>query len=112
MNKEALNAFARGAAKGIQTEQNLNKFRQVLTRVTVGRVLNAELGNHLGCDKHEPSVNSNSCNGTSSNILHTEDGQFQLDTPMGREGSFESKLVKKSHTRFASMEDAMLFLYA
>jgi len=112
MNKEALEAFAREATKGIKTEQDLNEFRQMLTKVTVERVLNAELDDHLGYEKHEPSANSNSRNGTSSKILRTEDGQFQLDTPRDREGSFEPKLVKKSQTRFTSMDNKILFLYA
>ena len=112
MNKEALEAFAREAAKGIKTEQDLNEFRQMLTKVTVERALNAELDDHLGYDKHEPSANSNSRNGTSSKTLRTEDGQFQLDTPRDREGSFGPKLVKKSQTRFTSMDDKIIFLYA
>ena len=112
MNKEALEAFAREAAKGIKTEQDLNEFRQMLTKVTVERALNAELDDHLGYDKHELSSNSNSRNGTSRKTLRTEDGQFELDTPRDREGSFEPKLVKKNQTRFTSMDDKILFLYA
>jgi transposase-like protein len=112
MNKEALEAFAREAAKGIKTEQDLNDFRQMLTKVTVERVLNAELDDHLGYDKHEVSRTSNSRNGTTSKTLRTEDGQFELNTPRDREGSFEPKLVKKNQTRFTSMDDKILFLYA
>jgi transposase-like protein len=112
MNKEALEAFAREAAKGIKTEQDLNDFRQMLTKVTVERALNAELDDHLGYDKHQVSSTSNSRNGTTSKTLRTEDGQFELDTPRDREGSFEPKLVKKSQTRFTSMDDKILFLYA
>ncbi len=112
MNKEALEAFAREAAKGIKTEQDLNDFRQMLTKVTVERALNAELDDHLGYDKNEVSSTSNSRNGTTSKTLRTEDGQFELDTPRDREGSFEPKLVKKNQTRFTSMDDKILFLYA
>jgi|TARA_B110000438_G_C15740292_1_gene618159 putative transposase len=112
MNKEALEAFAREAAKGIKTEQDLNDFRQMLTKVTVERALNAELDDHLGYDKHEVSRTSNSRNGTTSKTLRTEDGQFELNTPRDREGSFEPKLVKKNQTRFTSMDDKILFLYA
>ena len=112
MNKEALEAFAREAAKGIKTEKDLNEFRRMLTKVTVERALNAELDDHLGYDKHELSSNSNSRNGTSRKTLRTEDGQFELDTPRDREGSFEPKLVKKNQTRFTSMDDKILFLYA
>ena len=43
MNTEALEAFAREAAKGIKTEQDLNKFRQMLTKVTVERALNSRV---------------------------------------------------------------------
>ena len=48
MNKETLKALAREAANGNQTEQDLNEFRQMLTKVTVERALNAELDEHLG----------------------------------------------------------------
>ena len=112
MNKEALEAFAREAAKGIKTEQDLNEFRQMLTKVTVERALNAELDEHLGYERNEESSNANSRNGTTSKTLRTEDGQFQLDTPRDREGSFRPKLVKKNQTRFTSMDDKILFLYA
>jgi putative transposase len=99
MNKEALEAFAREAAKGIKTEEDLNEFRQMLTKVTVEQALNAELYDHLGYERHEASNNSNSRNGSTSKTLRTEDGQFKLDTPRDREGTFEPKLVKKSQTR-------------
>ncbi len=112
MNKEALEAFAREAAKGIKTEQDLNEFRQMLTKVTIEHALNAELDDHLGYEKHDASSNSNKRNGTTSKTLRTEDGQFQLDTPRDRDGSFEPKIVKKSQTRFTSMDDKILFLYA
>jgi len=112
MNKEALEAFAREAAKGIKTEEDLNEFRQMLTKVTIEHALNAELDDHLGYEKHDASSNSNKRNGTTSKTLRTEDGQFQLDTPRDRDGSFEPKIVKKSQTRFTSMDDKILFLYA
>ena len=44
--------------------------------------------------------------------LKTEDGEFQLNTPRDREGSFEPQLVKKHQTRFTSMDDKILSLYA
>ncbi len=96
MNKDALEAFAREAAKGIKTEEDLNEFRQMLTKVTVEHDLNAELDDHLGYEKHNASSNSNKRNGTTSKTLRTEDGQFQLDTPRDRDGSFEPKIVKKA----------------
>ena len=112
MNKKELQAIAQAAAKGIKTEEDLNEFRQMLTKITVEAALNAELDDHLGFDKHEQSESDNNRNGVSHKTLQTEDGQFELATPRDRTGSFEPKLVKKHQRRFTSMDDKILFLYA
>lgn len=112
MNKEELEAFAREAAKGMKTEKDLNEFSQMLTKVAVEAALNAELDDHLGYAKHEISGTDNSRNGFTSKTLRTEDGQFELNTPRDRQGSFEPQLVKKRQTRFTSMDDKILSLYA
>lgn len=112
MNKKELEAFAREAAKTLKTEKDLNEFSQMLTKITVEAALNAELDEHLGYDRHQASDNANSRNGYTSKTLKTEDGQFELSTPRDREGSFEPQLVKKGQTRFTSMDDKILSLYA
>ena len=112
MNKKELEAFAREAAKGLKTEKDLNEFSQMLTKVAVEAALNAELDDHLGYSKHETSGTDNSRNGVTSKTLRTEDGQFELNTPRDRHGSFEPQLVKKRQTRFTSMDDKILSLYA
>lgn len=112
MNKKELHAIAQAAAKNIKSEEDLNEFRQMLTKVTVEAALNAELDDHLGFDKHEQSDSDNSRNGVSHKTVQTEEGQFDLATPRDRAGSFEPKLVKKHQRRFTSMDDKILFLYA
>ena len=112
MNKKELEAFAREAAKGMKTEQDLNDFRKILTKVTVEAALNAELDHHLGYQKNEQSRSANYRNGSMSKTLRTEDGQFEVDTPRDRNGDFEPHLVKKNQTRFTSMDDKILYLYA
>jgi putative transposase len=112
MNKKDLEAFAREAAKTLKTEKDFSDFRAMLTKVTVEAALNAELDDHLGYDKHEQSSSENSRNGVTRKTLRTEDGQFELDTPRDRYGDFEPQLVKKHQTRFTSMDDKILFLYA
>ena len=111
MNKKELEAFAREAAKGMKTEQDLNDFRKILTKVTVEAALNAELDHHLGYSKNEKSSSNNNRNGFTSKTLRTEDGQFDIDTPRDRFGDFEPQLVKKNQTRFTSMDDKILYLY-
>jgi transposase-like protein len=112
INKKELEAFAKEAAKGIKTPKDLNEFSQMLKKITVEAALNAEMDEHLGYEKHAKSVVNNSRNGKTSKRIKTEDGEFDLDTPRDRDGSFEPELVKKHQTRFTSMDDKILWLYA
>ena len=112
MNKKELQAIAQAAAKNIKTEDDLKDFQQMLTKITVEAALNAELDDHLGFERHEQSEADNNRNGYSSKTIRTEVGQFELDTPRDRVGSFEPKLVKKHQRRFTSMDDKIIFLYA
>lgn len=84
----------------------------MLTKISVEAALNAELDEHLGYGKYEKNHTSNSRNGFTSKTLQTKDGQFELNTPRDREGSFEPELVKKNQRRFTLMDDKILFLYA
>lgn len=112
MNKKELEAFAKEAAKGIKTPQDLNEFSQMLKKITVEAALNAEMDEHLGYEKHAKSVIQNSRNGKTTKRIKTEDGEFELDTPRDRDGLFEPKLVKKHQSRFTSMDEKILWLYA
>ena len=112
MNKKELEAFAKEAAKGIKTPQDLNEFSQMLKKITVEAALNAEMDEHLGYEKHAKSVMQNSRNGKTSKRIKTEDGEFELDTPRDRDGLFEPKLIKKHQSRFTSMDEKILWLYA
>jgi putative transposase len=112
MKTEDIQALAAEAAKNIKSEQDLQVFKKMLTKITLETALNAELDDHLGYDKHEISSTANSRNGYSSKTIQTEDGQFELKTPRDRNNDFEPALVKKKQRRFISMSDKILFLYA
>lgn len=112
MNKKELEAFAKHAAKSIKTEADLTDFRKMLTKVTVEAALNAELDEHLGYGRHEQSEHDNSRNGYSAKTIRTEDGEVDIETPRDRDSSFSPQLVKKNQTRFTSMDDKILHLYA
>jgi len=112
MKTEDIQALAAQAAKNIRSEHDLNEFKQLLTKMTLETVLNAELDDHLGYDKHDKASTGNSRNGYSTKTIQTEDGQFELKTPRDRNNDFEPSLVKKKQRRFVSMNDKILFLYA
>ncbi len=79
MDKKALEAFAREAAKSIKTESDLDDFRKMLTKVTVEMALNAELDEHLGYQKHQSRTSSNSRNGYSGKSIITDDGEIDIE---------------------------------
>lgn len=112
MKREELEAFALKASKGLKTQKDLLDFTQILTKITVEAALNSELDEHLGYDKYQQRSADNYRNGHTSKTLKTKDGQFELVTPRDRNGTFEPELVKKNQTRFTSMDDKVLSLYA
>jgi transposase-like protein len=95
MNRKELVAFAKEAAKGIKTPEDLNDFSRMLKKITVEAALNTEMDEHSGYEKHAKSVVKNSRNGMTSKRIKTEDGEFDLDSLSDLGGSFEPKLVKK-----------------
>ncbi len=112
MDEKKLKALAAEFAKGIKTEADLNQFTRMLTKLTVETALNAELTEHLGHEKNSTKTGINMRNGYSSKTLLTDDGDFELNTPRDREGSFEPQLITKSQTRITQMDSQILSFYA
>ena len=63
MKDEAMLALAKEFAKNLKTEADLNNFSKALKKLTVETILNAELTDHLGYEKHSPRVGKNARNG-------------------------------------------------
>ena len=88
-------------------------FKQ-LKKALIERALGAELTEHLGYEKGDPSGrgSGNSRNGASSKTVLTEDGEIAISVPRDRAGSFEPQLIGKGQTRFDGFDDKILSLYA
>ncbi len=70
--------------------------------------LQAELESHLAQD-----LEKNRKNGYMSKTMRTEHGEFELETPRDRNGSFEPQIVKKSQTHLSDeIEKKMLSLFS
>ena len=71
-----------------------------LTKALIERVLQAEMAEHLGHDKHEPMTHStgNARNGKRRKTLKGEFGELPIEIPRDREGSFEPQLIPKHQT--------------
>jgi transposase-like protein len=82
-----------------------------LVKQLVEAALEAELESHITQDVF--TGNKNRKNGTSSKTIKTEGGEFILDTPRDRAGSFEPQLVKKNQTHLTDdIEQKVLSMYA
>jgi putative transposase len=78
------------------------------------RALQGEMTAHLGYEPHAPEGHGsgNSRNGKGKKTVQTEAGQFEIEVPRDREGSFEPQLVKKRQRRLSGFDDKVLAFYA
>jgi len=85
-----------------------------LTKRLAERALEAEMGAHLGYSPHasEGRGSGNSRNGRTVKTVQSESGQFEIEVPRDRDGSFEPQLVAKRQRRLAGFDEKIIALYA
>ena len=103
--------------KDCKTSEDLlgkNGVLKQLTKDLVERMLSAELGDHLGYDKHaaEGRGSGNSRNGSSRKTIIGDQGEVVLDVPRDRNGAFEPQIVPKGQRRLPGFDDKIISLYA
>ena len=82
----------------------LNDLLKQLTEMT----LKAEIESHLAQD-----LERNRKNGYTQKTMRTEHGEFELNTPRDRNGSFEPQVIKKNQTHMSDeIENKMLSLFS
>jgi len=91
-----------------------NGLLKQLTKALLERAMSAEMTAHVGYEKHDPAGNNsgNSRNGASKKKLKGEFGEFELETPRDRNGSFEPKIIAKNQTRFTGFDDKIISMYS
>lgn len=103
--------------KGCSNPQGIlekNGLVDQLTKRLVERVLSAEMSTHLGYEPHESTGrgSGNSRNGKGKKRVQSESGEFEIEVPRDRNGTFEPVLVPKRQRRIAGFDDKVLALYA
>jgi putative transposase len=85
-----------------------------VTRTVLQTALDAEMTDHLGCEKGDPAGRGrrNHRNGSSPKTVHTEVGPVHLDVPRDRAGAFEPQIVPKHARRVEGFNEAIISLYA
>lgn len=91
-----------------------NGLLKQLTKAILERAMQAEMTDHLGYEKHDPTGNNsgNSRNGRTSKTLKGEFGRMPVEVPRDRNSSFEPKIIPKGQTRFNGFDEKILSLYA
>ena len=100
-----------GSPADLLSEEGL--FRELKKRL-LERALGAELSEHLGYEKGDPTGRGtgNSRNGHSSKTVIGDDGAIEIAVPRDRNGSFEPQIVAKGQTRLDGFDDRIISLYA
>ena len=85
-----------------------------LVKEALERSLAAELTEHLGYDKGEPTTQArgNARNGTTSKTVDSEVGPFEIEVPRDRVGTFTPRLVRKGQRRLDGLDAMIISLYA
>jgi putative transposase len=84
-----------------------------LKKALMERALGAELTEHLGYEKGDPSGRgtSNSRNGHGRKRVLTENGSVEVSVPRDREASFSPQLVKKGQSRLPGFDEKVISVY-
>jgi len=108
--ESALDAIVDGASSPDDVMAQL----RLLKKRALERMLQAEMDEHLGYEKHAPEGyhGGNSRNGSSKKRVITDDSTIEIDVPRDRDGSFEPQAVKKGQRRLKGFDDKVIALYA
>ena len=85
-----------------------------LTKDLVERILQAEMTDHLGYEKHvsDGRGSGNSRNGSRRKTLKGDQGVLPLEVPRDRNGDFEPQLIPNGQSRIPGFDDKIISLYA
>ena len=91
-----------------------NGLMQKLFKDIIQQLLEAEMEEHLGRERHERSneANPNYRNGYSSKTIESSFGEVGLDIPRDRKAEFEPQIIKKYETVCNELDKKIIGLYA
>jgi len=110
MKKE--DAFSEEFLKQFKNGEELYTFLGQLQKRGVEAILEGEMDNHLGYEKHGESQGGNARNGYGKKKLRNQYGQTEIEVPRDRRSSFEPILVPKRKNIADGVENIIISLYA
>ena len=105
--------LVRAISKECETPADVTKLLKELFSGTLEQMLEAEMDNHLGYDKHSPEGDhsGNSRNGYGKKTIKSEWGEAEINVPRDRNGDFEPRVIGKRQTRTDEIEARILAMY-
>lgn len=110
MKKE--DAFSEEFLKQFKNGDELYSFLGQLQKRGVEAILEGEMDNHLGYEKHRESTGENARNGFGKKKLRNQYGEAEIQVPRDRKSSFEPVLVPKRKNIADGVENIIISLYA
>ena len=91
-----------------------NGLIQKLIGGMVEKMIEKEMEEHLGYEKHDTKGNNtgNSRNGVNKKTVHSSHGPIELEIPRDRNGEFEPQLIKKRQSHISSFDEKIISMYA
>ena len=113
METEQFKQLLKEQAKQQGTTTGISNLLQEVFREAVQEMLQAEMDNHVGYQKHaaEASQFTNSRNGKTSKKIRSKLGELTIEVPRDRQGTFEPQVVPKRKRVLEEIEDHVLTLY-
>ena len=96
----------------IQNADDIQEALKDLLGGTIKSMMEAEMTEHLGYAKSERSDSDNYRNGTKTKTIRSKYGEFEVDVPKDRNGSFEPKVVKNRQKDISGIDDKIISMYA
>lgn len=110
MKKE--DALSESFLKQFKNGEELYSFLGQLQKRGVEAILEGEMDNHLGYEKHGESLGENARNGYGKKKLRNQFGQTAIQVPRDRNSTFEPVLVPKRKNIADGVENIIISLYA
>ena len=106
--------LAQELAKECRTVEDIHNKLKELFKDSMQQILEAEMADHLGYDKHSLDGNNtgNSRNGYSKKTIRTKYGPTEINVPRDRNADFEPQIVKKHESTANAIEEQIIGMYA
>ena len=98
--------------KQFKTGKQLNDFLTQVQKRGIEKMLEGELDDHLGYEKHEKSIAENSRNGYGTKKVRTSLGESEINVPRDRDASFNPMIVPKRGSMVEGLENIIVSFYA